>query len=301
MEKKIEKSLRSLLSILALVIISVATQLFIQDDGLSQSYGDDSDVLMEEKDLGNGEELTVWIFDIGQGDAIFIDGPEKQVLIDGGPNAGILEKLSAVMPFWDKDIDIIINTHPHADHVTGLVHVLERYDIGEVFDSGQFYKSNIFHTFDDMTDAKKATTDMDFDLGAGAVLHIVYPAKNEGDFEDVNEGSVVAMLEYGETTVLLTGDISVVQERELKDSLPHIDVLKVAHQGSRTSSDMMFLESISPDYAVIPVGENSYGHPHKEVLTRLNTVGATVLRTDQFGDVRILSRGGEPEVKGFDL
>ena len=135
------------------------------------------------------------------------------------------------------------------------------------------------------------------------VLKVMWPlASLEGErIEDPNAGSIVTLLTYGDSTVLLTGDIGVEEELHLIPNMPQIDVLKVGHQGSQTSSAERFLRAIKPSYAVISVGENNYGHPHESVVNRLEDIGAFILRTDLNGDVRIVSDGGEPEVATFDL
>ncbi|MFH1711787.1 MAG: MBL fold metallo-hydrolase [Patescibacteria group bacterium] len=277
---------RAVLVLIALIIVTVVTQSAISGTSVASN-----------------EKLAVWIFDVGQGDAIFIDAPEAQILIDGGPSSDILEKLSQIMPFWDRSIDVVINTHPHADHVTGLNYVLERYEVGEVWVSGQEYGTDVFAEFNRLADERLVAAGEEIDLGQSATLKIIWPEHHlDGVYlDDTNDGSIVTLLEYGETSVLLTGDIGVAQERELLDDLDHIDVLKVGHQGSLTSSSNEFLRDITPDYAIICVGENDYGHPDPIVLDRFDREGASILRTDLDGDVRITSDGGEPEVAVFDL
>lgn len=253
------------------------------------------------------DRLVVWVFDVGQGDAIFIDAPDKQILIDGGDSDVIVEKLTAVMPFWDRSIDVVINTHPHADHVTGLTEVLERYAVEEVWVSGQEYNTDIFAYFEDMSEeyseVKIVHAGDQVPLGRGALLEVLWPIESlEGEYlDDPNAGSIVTELQYGDTSMLLTGDIGVEEEESLLPWLGHVDVLRVGHQGSKTSSGKAFLESIQPDYSVISVGKNDYGHPHESVLYRFETLGTVLLRTDQDGDVRIVSDGGEPTVTTFDL
>jgi len=252
------------------------------------------------------DALAVWVFDIGQGDAIFIDGPLVQVLIDGGPDGSVLEKLSAVMPFWDHDIDLLINSHPHKDHVEGLAHVLERYDVSAVWDSGQEYGTDTFAYYQQLSEPIHNSTHAGetYDLGGGAVLTVLWPAYNVSDqrLPNPHDGNVTVLLTYGDTTVLLTGDMESEVEAQIVDELPHIDVLKVGHHGSLTSTSPELLQAITPDYAVISVGaDNDYGHPHPVILDRLQRAGVRILRTDEDGDVRIRSTGAEPEVTLFHL
>lgn len=256
----------------------------------------------------SSNRVVVWVFDIGQGDAIFIDAPDAQVLIDGGRNGEVVEKLAAVMPFWDRSIDYVINTHPHADHVIGLNYVLERYSVGEAWVSGQEYNSDAFAFFEDWTQShgqwRVAGAGDEIDLGAGASLKLLWPEESvEGEvLEETHDGNIVAELTYGETTVLLTGDFEAEEEVQILDELDHIDVLKVGHHGSYTSTSQELLEDITPDWALISVGEgNDYGHPHESVLRRLKSFGIPTLRTDQDGDIRITSDGGEPRLSTFGL
>lgn len=248
--------------------------------------------------LFHPKTLTVFVFDIGQGDAIFIDGPEKQVLIDGGPDAAVLEKLQSVMLPWDHSLDLIINTHPHADHLMGLVPVLQNYKVDLVADSGQGYSTPEFREYQHLApEALHLKNGDTYDLGNGARLDVFWPAVPYGDvvLEDPNDGSVVALLTYGETTILLTGDAGIGEEAGW--SLPHADVLKVGHHGSRTSSSEKLLQMTTPDYGIISVAaDNSYGLPDEDVLARLEKFEVTVYRTDRDGDIRVMSSGGEPVV-----
>lgn len=247
------------------------------------------------------DALAVWVFDVGQGDAIFIDAPGAQVLIDGGPSSDIVEHLTRVMPPWDRSIDVVINTHPHADHVTGLVSVLERYDVGEVWVSGQSYRTDVVSYFDSLAPQRAVGQGDEIDLGSGAHLEVLWPPEtyNGAYLDDPNAGSIVALLTYGEVEILLTGDIGVEEELALLDQLGDIDVLKVGHQGSLTSTHPTFLEQIRPEYALISVGENDYGHPSPVVLGRLADAGASVFRTDLHGSLRVLLNGVTFDVRSF--
>ncbi len=282
MSRRFQKSL----SIILLIAVSLVAEAFFSGTWL------------------HPHRLAVWVFDVGQGDAIFIDAPGKQILIDGGPNDAILEKLASVLPPWDRRLDVIIATHPHADHVLGLDAVLENYQVDEVVDDGLVYNSAAALGFENLggDTAVVASRGLSWDLGDGGVLKVIWPAAAAaGTFtDDVNDGSIVALLTYGQTTILLTGDAVVAQEEHFFADLPHVDVLKVGHHGSDTSSGPDLLKAITPNFALISVGvDNSYGHPSKIVLDRLHQVGAQVYRTDTDGDLRVLSDGGEPTVTNF--
>lgn len=252
----------------------------------------------------HSDRLAVWIFDVGQGDAIFIDAPDMQILVDGGPSDAILEKLSDVMAPWDRTIDTVIATHPHADHVLGLNAVLERYDIEEIVDSGAVYGAAAAEGFERLggDSAIAASKGLSWDLGNGARLDVVWPAVSmAGEApRNVHDANVVLLLTYGDTTMLFTGDAETEHEEKFVLDLPHVDVLKVGHHGSDTSTGPTLLNLTTPGYAVVSAGEeNDYGHPSPLVVDRLRQSGAEVLRTDFHGDIRIMTQGGEPSFQAF--
>lgn len=247
--------------------------------------------------------LIVWFFDVGQGDAIFIETPSgKQILVDGGPGDVVLDKLSAVMPFWDRSIDDIILTHPHADHLDGLVSVMDRFQIEHLYWTGVDYFSTLSPAFHQallqLSDVQEVVKPATLDFGDGARLQFLYPTSSlAGDkMDDLNASSIVSLLTYGETSVLLTGDITADHESEIASALTTpIDVLKVAHHGSAYSSTNIFLQSADPRYAVISCGlSNDYGHPAPSTIQRLRSLGAEIFRTDLQSDIRLVSDGEEP-------
>lgn len=234
---------------------------------------------------------VVWVFDVGQGDGIFLDCPGGQVVIDGGPSGDFIEHLTRVMPPWDRTINLVINTHPHADHYVGLIDVLKRYDVGEVWVSGQGSASSGYDEFEKRAGDRTLSVHAGdgIDLGEGIRLRVIYPIQPyDGAFlDDPNDGSVAVVLEQGDTSMVFMGDLGVEQEFAIMDQVGDIDVLKIGHHGSLTSSDPMFLQAIDPELAIISVGENSYGHPHPVVLDRLAQLGIQVMRTDLAGSVRV--------------
>jgi len=188
--------------------------------------------------------LKIHFFDVGQGDAIFVEAPNgSQVLIDGGPDNAVVQKLGETMPFYDKDIDLVVLTHSDADHVTGLIGVLERYEIENIVYSNIVRKSSLYNAWQEVV-AKEGASVIDpmvnkvIDLGNGVILAIIHPAESLAGkvMDKVNNESVVLMLKYGEMEVLLTGDIEARAERQiiLSGVALDADILKVAHHGSRT-------------------------------------------------------------------
>ena len=244
---------------------------------------------------GTGEYARLIVFDVGQGDAIYLRSAEgNDLLIDGGPGDAVLSKLGEVMPFGDRKIELVILTHPHADHVSGLVEVAKRYRVDAVMLPDVDYESATYQKFLDLVKEKqipvlRPALGERLALDAATVLDILYPVV--GRFakapQDINDASIVARLSFGKSQALLTGDAGKTIEQFLLQSHLPIDaeILKVGHHGSHHSSEAQFLRAVSPDYGVISVGKNSYGHPHPEVLDALQTENVNILRTDQRGDV----------------
>ncbi|MBU4030679.1 MBL fold metallo-hydrolase [Patescibacteria group bacterium] len=248
--------------------------------------------------------LEVHFFDVGQGDSIFIETPfQKQVLIDGGPDKTVLEKLNQTMPFYDRKIDLLILTHPDADHITGLVDVLEYYQVGHILTSGFETDTAVYKKWRELIDEKNipltiAQAGQKIILSEGIVLEILWPEQPLVDAKSVNNASVVSRLIYRQTEFLLTGDIEKKIENILIERNTNLesDILKVPHHGSKTSSSYNFIKAVNPKISVISVGENNrYKHPNQEVLDILKN--AFISRTDKNGDITILTNGELFEVK----
>jgi competence protein ComEC len=254
--------------------------------------------------LQTGGRLHVSFFDVGQGDAIFIRTPEDQkILIDGGPDNTVLYKLGTVLPFYDKEIDLVILTHPHADHLTGLLEVLKNYQVDQILTTGTVHTSPEYIQWlelirENNIPCKIAQAGQVINLEK-AKMEILYPFEvlDGQKVDDLNDSSIVCRLTYGQISFLFTGDISEKIEKELIKSGYNLKstILKVAHQGSSTSSSSQFLQQVNPQIAIILVGkDNRFGHPTGEVLQRL--AGFKVYRTDENGTVEIVSDGKRYEV-----
>lgn len=258
-------------------------------------------------------ELAVTFFDIGQGDSALIVSPTgKRVLIDGGPpEAG--ERLLAALTAHRIDlIDLIILTHPHADHLGGLKKVVGALPVRMFLDSGYPSTSPVYGGLLSVLSArgvavKQAAAGRQIELGGGALLTLLGPPAPwlTNTRSDVNANSVVARLAWQGRSALFTGDAEPETERWLlaqssagtsgADGLLRAELLKVPHHGGRFSSTLPFLQTVAPRLAVISVGAtNDYGHPTPEALARLAQVGARVLRTDQDGEITVRSRDGQP-------
>lgn len=266
-------------------------------------------------DLSKSRNLQIIFFDVGQGDAVFIETPQRyQILIDGGPGSAILEKLGIEMPFWDRTIDLVILTHPERDHVAGLLEVLKRYKVENILWTGIVRDTQEFKEWEKAIEGEKANIKIAQSgqrikiLPGKLYLEILYPLEDlEGqELKNSNNTSIVSRLVFDENSFLFTGDIQKSAEKELvekgaeKGAKLLLDVLKVSHHGSKNASSKEFIEKVLPEIAVISAGKgNSYGHPHQEVLDILESYGIRILRTDQAGDIKIISDGKNYEVSNL--
>ncbi len=244
-----------------------------------------------------GNILEVVFFDVGQGDSIFIETPnKKQVLIDGGPDKMVLEKLEEVMPFYDRTIDLMILTHPDADHLTGLLSVLEYFKVNHILVSGFENNTAVYQEWKKLIEERNipvtlAQVGQRIVFPSGVEFDILWPDQSKMEtISKANNASVVGRLIYNESEILLTGDIEKKIENLLSNQDLESDVLKIPHHGSKSSTGYSFLKAIRPKISVISVGENNrYGHPHQEVLERLNNTA--IYRTDRNGDIKIFTAG----------
>ncbi|MEK9170939.1 MAG: MBL fold metallo-hydrolase, partial [Patescibacteria group bacterium] len=256
--------------------------------------------------------LRIYVMDVGQGDAILIKTPKGQtVLIDGGPDNKVLEKLGKYLQPLQKRIDLVILTHPHADHVSGLVEILRRYDVGLVILNGADIKTDVYAEF---LKAAKTNNIQILIAEAGQAIHFddnlefdvlspadsdrkVFNNKSEGfgsRGNDINDTSIVGKLIYKNFSIMFMGDAtSKIENRLLAygDNLKS-DILKVGHHGSKYSSFTNFLKIVAPKAGIIEVGaKNFYGHPSPATLSRLRMFNVNIFRTDQNGDIRVFSDG----------
>lgn len=238
--------------------------------------------------------VTVAFLNIGQGDAIFIESPtHTQIIVDGGPPHAILGELAKVMPFYDRSLDALIITNPDTDHFAGFIDVLDHYKVQHVVEAGTHSESKTYALFQKLLQEKNLVSvigkrGMIIDLGGGAKLHVLYPDKDVSQ-EKTNDGSLIARLEYGNTSVMLTGDSPKEMEEYLTSLSPQdlkSTVLKVGHHGSKTSSSENFVKAVNPHYAVISAGvKNRYGHPHPDTLKVFDTFNIPVLGTYEKGTI----------------
>jgi competence protein ComEC len=251
------------------------------------------------------DRLHVSFLDVGQGDAILIQTPNGQdILIDGGPDPQKINlELGERLPFWDRTIDLVVCTQPHADHVTGLVEVLQRYKVKQVLDPEISYNSSIYQEWLRLIEDKGieyniARAGQEIDLGSGIEIEVLNPPESlfEETSNDVDNNGVVLRLGWGQVSFLFTADIREEAEFELIGQRANLKstVLKVAHHASETSTTSQFLAAVDPELAVISVGaDNSFGHPGPEVVKRLiDRLGEdNVYRTDEDGTIEFITDG----------
>ncbi|MBI4132060.1 MAG: MBL fold metallo-hydrolase [Candidatus Sungbacteria bacterium] len=246
--------------------------------------------------------LYLHVLDVGQGDALLIEAPNgSQVLIDGGPDTSVLARLGEIMPFWDRSLDLIVLTHPHADHLDGLLTVLQHYTVGAVIESGVNHTIPEYAVWESEIKRRgigriAARRGQVVGLSGGASLSLLAPFRpfDGVSVRNVHEASVVMRLEFAGSTALLMADAEAPLERELLAAGGGLraDVLKVGHHGSKTSTSQAFLDRVQPRLAAISAGrQNRYGHPAQEVLDRLHAAGIAVFRTDGQGTVTFVSGG----------
>ncbi len=241
--------------------------------------------------------LLIHFLDVGQGDAIFIQTPNGiDVLIDGGPDNSVLRGLSKHMPFFDRNIDMVVGTHPDTDHIGGLIDVLDRYYVSNILTTNNegrsiaasVYKQSVKNENASVVIARHGQV---FQLDEDIFLEVLFPMYDTKGLES-NTSSIILKLVHGDIEVLFMGDspkriekFLVRQEIDL-DS----DVLKVGHHGSLTSTSEVFLYAVSPQYAVISVGQDSrHGHPHAEVVERLISHGVQIYKTGKEDGVTFVS------------
>lgn len=244
--------------------------------------------------------VHLYFFNVGQGDAELIQKGDYQILIDGGPDDAVLTQIGQVMPLHDRKIEKLILTHPHADHITGLNQILQRYEIGSIYLSGVLSSSNLYLEFLDKIKQKNVETSVPeinqtVDTFPDAKLSFLWPGKRyqQQSIDNLNNSSLVTKFCYFEQCVLYLGDLETDGQEEMfannTEANYQAQIIKIAHHGSRNGTDQNLLDRIKPQYAVIEVGaDNQYGHPHAATLDLLQKAGIRIFRTDRDGMVEFI-------------
>lgn len=243
-------------------------------------------------------ELKVCYLDVGQGDAIYVKVNNYDILIDAGPKSNVGDLMNQLSEKNIDDFEIVIATHPHEDHIGGMMEVFNKYKVEE------FYMPPVVHTTDTFEallnsvakegiKVKPIKEGTHLNLGDNAVIDVYSPIDNF--YEDLNDYSTIMKLTFGDTKFIFTGDAEACAEKKVVDKYSKElkgDVLKFAHHGSRTSSTDEFIKEVSPKYGVICCGKNNdYGHPHKETIDIISKYDIDIYRTDKEGEIDIRSDG----------
>ena len=284
------KSIRIVLLIcLCLLVVGCANPFVESDDKTSIS-------------TFSGDTLRVNYIDVGQGDSIFIQLPNKEtMLIDAGEAYEADNVIDFLNNLGIKKIEYVVGTHPHTDHIGGLEEVINTFDVGAIYMPKVSSNSK---TFEDLLTtisnkglkgktAKSGVVVLDEDN-----LKLEFIAPNSDNYSNLNNYSAVLKLTYLDNTFLFMGDAETLSEDEITCEIK-ADVIKVGHHGSDSSSGIEFVKKVSPEYAIIMVGEgNSYNHPYQSIIDRYESVGAKVLRTDLDGNIVCDSDGVDVTCKG---
>jgi len=242
------------------------------------------------------EYLRVHFIDVGQGDSILIQTPANReaILIDGGSREAEEQVVNYLQQQGVKKINLLIVTHPHEDHLGGLLKVLQLFPVEKIIDSGKRHNTSTYRNYLKTVLEKKipleVAKDQSFTWEGGSVLQVLGPVRK--DYEEVNDYSVVTKLVYGKIAFLFTGDMEKEAERDLLAQDLSATILKVGHHGSRSSTSAQFLRQVKPEAAIISLGANNdYGHPHKITLKKLDKSKVKVYRTDLQGSIEVITDG----------
>lgn len=246
-------------------------------------------------------ELLVHFIDVGQGDAVLIDLGETEVLIDGGGKSpGVVDYLN---DYVDGPLEAMVATHPHADHIGGLIEVLEAFEVKEMWHNGDTHTSKTYKQFMEGAEAEGSEVNVanlhDVIEAGGISIYVHHPA---AIVESTNNNSIVLHLQYGEIDFLFTGDAEQEAEGQMmmlsSVRVPEVEILKVGHHASITASSLDFLQITSPKTAIYMCKEgNSYGHPHQETIDKLSDIGAEIYGTDKHGTIIVTTDGNDYTVE----
>ena len=246
-------------------------------------------------------DLKIYFLDVGQADCILIQNNNENMLIDAGNNEDGEKVVKYLKKQGIEKFKYIVGTHPHEDHIGGLDNVIDSFDIDTVFLPDVYTTTNTFVDVLDALENKNMSFTVPkendkYQLG-NASIDILYSGV---DVEDLNDASIVIKLTYGSNTFLFSGDATTKVEKQILEKNIDVDVYKVAHHGSNTSNSSKFLEKLNPEYGIISCGkDNSYGHPHDEIVKRLEKKNIKLYRTDELGTILVTSNGVDIDISSF--
>ena len=285
-------NIRKVLGIVVIVLLVI----------INSNEFNDSFAFKSKFDIENN--LEIYFFDVGQADSILIKQNDNSILIDAGNN----DDGNYIVDFLKNDIgltdiDMVVGTHPHEDHIGGLDNVIDSFDIGSIYMPDVISTSKTFEDVIDVIENKNYDINIpleDENIEFGDIkFNVLYVGNDE---ENLNNSSIVLKMKFGNTSYLFTGDAEDVVEKLILDKDIDVDVLKVGHHGSRYSTSKDFLDKVNPKYAIIMVGnDNSYNHPHKETLDRLTNGKVEIIRTDKDGTIKLISDGNDIKIEKLNV
>jgi len=296
---KMKKFILILLSAILIISSLAGCEMLFQEFERAMEAGVAPDALQFSQDT-----LRVNYIDVGQGDSIFVQYPNGEVMLI---DAAKKKDVGAVVDFLNsrdiKKIDYLVATHPHEDHIGGMATIIDTFDIGKIYMPKKEHDTKTYLNMLESIQRKKlkistAKAGVEIANAGGCHTYIISPTGD--DYKELNDYSAVIRIEYGGTSFLFMGDAETLIEKELmaKKSLNlKADVLKVGHHGSNTSSSNAFLKAVSPTHAIVCVGDNNdYGHPKENVVKRYENLKINLYRTDKDGTVTAVSDGNEVQI-----
>ena len=251
--------------------------------------------MVNNQEINKDEKLEVHFIDVGQADSILLINSKQSMLIDAGDSGADKVIIPYLKSLGINKLDTVVFTHPHKDHIGSGKEIIENVMVDKVYMSGKITTTKTFEQLLDSIEAKnieliipKVGEKIDF---GSCDITVLGPVK---EYEEINDNSLVLKVKYYNTSFLFTGDIEEASEKDIINTAANldVDVLKVAHHGSETSSSYLFLKEVNPKFSVVTCGvNNDYNHPHKKILDRLNDVGSEIYRTDLMGTIVALSDG----------
>ena len=268
---------------------------------VSAIFGQD---IVGTSNLNANGTVEISYLDVGQGDAAYIKVNDMDILIDAGPKSDVDKLIKQLEEKNIDDFEIVIATHPHEDHIGGMTKVLQTYKVENFYMPKKEHSTKVFENMIKEVEkqglkAKVLKEGVKIDIGEGALLETFSPIQDS--YDNLNNYSPIMKLTFGNKSFLFTGDAEKDVEAEVlskyKDKLDS-DVIKFGHHGSSTSSSQSFIEAVSPDYGIISCGvDNSYGHPHREILKLIQDMNIEAYRTDIQGQITVISDGNNIDIK----
>lgn len=293
--KKINKIFNKIIIFLIIIIIGLLSK----EQILNKTTNDKK----TSNNIITDSQLEIYFFDVGQADSILIKENDYTMLIDGGNQSdgkNLVKYLEEDLNI--NDIDILVGTHPHEDHIGGLTDIINSLEIGKIYLPNATTTTKIFEKLLDTIEENnyKITVpkiNEEFNLN-NMNFKVIYTGTDESD---LNNTSIVLKLKYGKTSYLFTGDATKTTEEKILDKDITSDVLKIGHHGSSYSTTEEFLNKVNPKYAIIQVGTNNkYNHPSKQTLDKLNEKNIKIYRTDENGTIKLTSDGKNINIETID-